>query len=375
MPPKAKAKGSAAQPTSPVKSSSKNAAGQPKKAKSDPQKVKAPVATPAQVSEQKDVEQKDVAAPAPVSTNLSAALEGALLQIEELKNGRDQLAAELAALREAAASGQAPSAGAPSKVPAAEAEQVTGTGNAADDLKAAKEKAAVFEKALMKARTELELRKASIERLQQENKELRISSAEASRERGDPRVKKSEKQEELEPEGARLVDAHRQVLINQRLHSFDMTFKLQRCAKQFLKLKRGAKSGAPKPARRKSLVVQGEVPENRFQMSASVFTMKYLSLETFFGGLELYIGTPSPDILNSMEREHSSTEPFNSHNVFGTSPRDEWLYVVTAEVGTRKDRMQDATPQRFLWHLDDFWQSDTARSAKLLREEVIGLRL
>ena len=38
-----------------------------------------------------------------------------------------------------------------------------------------------------------------------------------------------------------------------------------------------------------------------------------------------------------MEREHASEEPFNSHNVFGTTPRAEWLYVVTMEVGSRKE--------------------------------------
>ena len=164
-------------------------------------------------------------------------------------------------------------------------------------------------------------------------------------------------------------------------------------------------SGASRPVL--AVVVEGEVPENRFQMSTNVFTLKYRALETFFGGLEHYIGAPSPDILHAMEREHSSEEPFNSHvrprsrirdrltghvlfsreiltapartqmwqNVFGTTPRDEWLYVVTMEVGTRPDRCRDATPQRFEWKLEDFCQADAARRAKLLREEVIGLRL
>ena len=45
------------------------------------------------------------------------------------------------------------------------------------------------------------------------------------------------------------------------------------------------------------------------------------------------------------------------------------------EVGTRPDRCRDATPQRFEWKLEDFCQADAARRAKLLREEVIGLRL
>ena len=62
-----------------------------------------------------------------------------------------------------------------------------------------------------------------------------------------------------------------------------------------------------------AVVVEGEVPENRFQMSKNVFTLKYRALETFFGGLEHYIGAPSPDILHAMEREHSSEERFNSH--------------------------------------------------------------
>ena len=52
------------------------------------------------------------------------------------------------------------------------------------------------------------------------------------------------------------------------------------------------------------------------------------------GALVFQAGTPSPDVLNAMEREHSSTEPFNSHNVFGTTPLDEWLYGTTSSTRT-----------------------------------------
>ena len=79
--------------------------------------------------------------------------------------------------------------------------------------------------------------------------------------------------------------------------------------------------------------------------------------------------------MDAMEREHASTEPFNSHNVFNTSPRTEWLYAVMAEVGSRRDRAADATCDRLGWHLQDFAQCDLARRCQLRKEEVVGLRL
>ena len=80
------------------------------------------------------------------------------------------------------------------------------------------------------------------------------------------------------------------------------------------------------------------------------------AVQDFFGGLETFIGTPSTDVRNAMEREHISEEPFSSHNVSNTSLRAEWLYVTTMEVGERADRQQDFTLQRPGWRLSNFVQ-------------------
>lgn len=93
------------------------------------------------------------------------------------------------------------------------------------------------------------------------------------------------------------------------------------------------------------------------------------------GRLDRQVGEPSPAVFNAMEREHSSEVIFSTQNVQDTSPRIEWLYVICQEVGSRLDRLQDCTPQRIGWRLDDFMRCDVARKAGLLREEVIALRL
>lgn len=46
--------------------------------------------------------------------------------------------------------------------------------------------------------------------------------------------------------------------------------------------------------------------QSKFEMSGKNFQFGFSGLETYFGGLERYIGTPQPDILNAMEREHES---------------------------------------------------------------------
>ena len=104
------------------------------------------------------------------------------------------------------------------------------------------------------------------------------------------------------------------------------------------------------------------------------FTHQFRKVDAFYAGLEGYVGTPSPDIFNAMEREHKSEAKFSSHNVRNTSPRQEFLYVTRMEVGQLADRKADASAGRFGWQLDDFVQHDMARGAKLLREEVIALR-
>lgn len=113
----------------------------------------------------------------------------------------------------------------------------------------------------------------------------------------------------------------------------------------------------------------------KFEASIATFTLGFKGLEAYYGGLEAYVGTPSPDIANAIEREHGSEKVFSSHNVVNTTPRREWLYVAVMEVGTLPDRKQDATSLRTGWQLNDFFEHDRSRAAKLLREEVLSARL
>ena len=76
-----------------------------------------------------------------------------------------------------------------------------------------------------------------------------------------------------------------------------------------------------------------------------------------------------------MEREHASHSLFSSHSIENTSPRSEWLYVLTETVGSRPDRVHDCTPERIGWRLEDFIACDTARKATLDRVEVLAIRL
>ena len=106
--------------------------------------------------------------------------------------------------------------------------------------------------------------------------------------------------------------------------------------------------------------------------------------QDYFDGLEQYVGTPSPDIWNAIEREHNDETKFSSHNVKDTSPKYEFDYAAKGECGNRPNgfvgdfnRKQDLGPKevRYGWGLDDFCMHDQAREAKLLREEVLSLRL
>ena len=90
----------------------------------------------------------------------------------------------------------------------------------------------------------------------------------------------------------------------------------------------------PNTSALKTCVSQDETSklQSKFETSGLNFKFGFASLETYFGGLERFIGTPSPAISAAMEQEHESVEPYNSHNVYKTSPRLEWLYVTTQEV-------------------------------------------
>lgn len=75
-----------------------------------------------------------------------------------------------------------------------------------------------------------------------------------------------------------------------------------------------------------------------------------------------------------MEREHALDVTFDLGGLT-TTPRAEWLYVVSQAVGSRRDRAHDCTPERVGWRLEDFIKCDTARKAGLVREEIIAIRL
>ena len=113
----------------------------------------------------------------------------------------------------------------------------------------------------------------------------------------------------------------------------------------------------------------------KFETSGLNFTFGFAGISLYYEGLEHFIGTPQPDLMGAMAREHTSTSLFSSHNVFDTSPRAEWAYVTTMAVGAVGSREQDATPSRVGWRLADFFGSKEAQDAGLDIVEVLSLRL
>ena len=114
----------------------------------------------------------------------------------------------------------------------------------------------------------------------------------------------------------------------------------------------------------------------RFAASPGCFTFQFGDVSRFFAGLEGLIGSPSADILRGMEREHASDEPFSSHNVYDTTPRLEFDYVMSGRAGEIVGREAEATDHgKDGWRLRDFVAAPESRRASLLAEEVCGLRL
>lgn len=113
----------------------------------------------------------------------------------------------------------------------------------------------------------------------------------------------------------------------------------------------------------------------KFETSGHNFTFGFAGIQLYYEGLEHFIGSPQPDLMGTMDREHSSTEAFNSHNVCQTTPRAEWLYVTTMEVGAIASREQDAAAGRVGWRISDFATCREAQDAGLQYVEVLGLRL
>ena len=113
----------------------------------------------------------------------------------------------------------------------------------------------------------------------------------------------------------------------------------------------------------------------KFETAGNNFTFGFAGIQLYYQGLEHFIGSPQPDVMGAMDREHSSAEPFSSHNVFETTPRAEWLYITAMEVGAIESRAQDATPGRIGWRLADFVACKEAQEAQLLYVEVLAVRL
>jgi hypothetical protein len=74
---------------------------------------------------------------------------------------------------------------------------------------------------------------------------------------------------------------------------------------------------------------------SKFQAEGNGFTLGFGDMKTFDGGLEAYIGTPSPNVEETMEHEHVrgewSQEQFGLWNGYKTTAAKEWAYVDSEE--------------------------------------------
>ena len=140
---------------------------------------------------------------------------------------------------------------------------------------------------------------------------------------------------------------------------------------------------------------EGRALHTRFAAAADSFTFQYANVKDFFAGLEGLIGSPSPDIMDAMKRDHASDEVFEAWNADvkrSTTPRAEYAYVVegrageaisdpesaaaaSAGRGRQPSHVTDATGGRAGWKLEDFAAQPEIVSAGLLLPEVAGIRL
>lgn len=146
--------------------------------------------------------------------------------------------------------------------------------------------------------------------------------------------------------------------------------------------RQGPTSEGDVSSRDRGLTVEARELHSKYAASGDNFTFEYGGVEQFFAGLEGLVGVPAPEVRHAMAREHASTEPFDSHNVFTTSPRIEWIYVTEKAVGEAEGRAHDASKERVSkergnagWRLKDFVMHPDCRRANLIVEEVIGIRL
>jgi len=124
----------------------------------------------------------------------------------------------------------------------------------------------------------------------------------------------------------------------------------------------------------------------KFASASDSFTFTYAGLDSFFKGLEGLVGSPSPDVLDAMGREHASTELFTAWNADykrTTTPHDEFRFVLTGaldapDMATRAQGHRHAcfiADSRTVGPLTTFAQLEKAKQAGLLLAEVAGIRL
>ena len=140
----------------------------------------------------------------------------------------------------------------------------------------------------------------------------------------------------------------------------------------------------------------------KFQQEPNTFNLTYSGLETYFNGLEGFLGPPCPDVHRQMEREHGNCP--DSHASYEatnygttTTAHVEWRFVVSPtdealrELGLTEWPLESKlhsrpSKQRYCRHptpLSAFSEELTARNSQLtslghpplLDEEVIGARL
>ena len=119
----------------------------------------------------------------------------------------------------------------------------------------------------------------------------------------------------------------------------------------------------------------------KFAASNDSFTFTYAGVAQFFAGLEGLVGSPSPEVMETMAREHASDVPFDAWNSDvkrTTTPRAEWAYVVEAREsdGEKETRSSDERASaRVLKTLHECAELPQVKKASLLLAEVAGVRL
>ena len=142
--------------------------------------------------------------------------------------------------------------------------------------------------------------------------------------------------------------------------------------------------------------------QQKFQQEPNTFILAYSGLETYFNGLEGFLGPPSPDVRRQMDREHrecpDSHASYEASN-YGTmtTAHVEWMFVVSPtdealrELGLAEWPLESKlhsrpSKQRFCRKptpLRTFSEEITTRNSQLtsighapmLEEEIIGARL